>query len=108
MEFLSKSSGGNGPLFPRLFALELDKEIVVANKMGASSVSASFRRDVRDGVERQQWDDLSSIELGMSPSVFQKIGGPCDLSSDVEFMFKVIRNFIDDLFHPSGMLHRDG
>ncbi|GKC21849.1 RNA-directed DNA polymerase, eukaryota [Tanacetum coccineum] len=29
--------------FPRLFALELDKEIVVANKMGASSVSASFR-----------------------------------------------------------------
>ncbi|GKA67564.1 hypothetical protein Tco_0767481, partial [Tanacetum coccineum] len=47
--------------FPRLFALELDKEIVVANKMGASSVSASFRRDVRDGAERQQWDDLSSI-----------------------------------------------
>ncbi|GKB58376.1 RNA-directed DNA polymerase, eukaryota [Tanacetum coccineum] len=33
----------------------------VANKMGASSVSASFRRDVRDGAERQQWDDLSSI-----------------------------------------------
>ncbi|GKE05752.1 hypothetical protein Tco_1397770 [Tanacetum coccineum] len=29
--------------FPRLFALELDKEIVVANKIGASSVSASFR-----------------------------------------------------------------
>ncbi|GJX51242.1 hypothetical protein Tco_0278087 [Tanacetum coccineum] len=26
-----------GSLFPRLFALELDKEIVVANKMGASS-----------------------------------------------------------------------
>ncbi|GKB18420.1 hypothetical protein Tco_0852343, partial [Tanacetum coccineum] len=32
--------------FSRLFALELDKEIVVANKMGASSVSASFRRDI--------------------------------------------------------------
>ncbi|GJY95244.1 RNA-directed DNA polymerase, eukaryota [Tanacetum coccineum] len=46
--------------FPRLFALELDKEIVVANKMGASSVSASFRRDVFDRAERQQWDDLSS------------------------------------------------
>ncbi|GKB57502.1 hypothetical protein Tco_0913688 [Tanacetum coccineum] len=38
-----------------------NKEIVVANKMGDSSVSASFRRDVRDGAERQQWDDLSSI-----------------------------------------------
>ncbi|GJX11796.1 hypothetical protein Tco_0201655 [Tanacetum coccineum] len=51
--------------FPRLFALELDKEIVVANKMGASSVSASFRRDVRDGAERfrqkKQWRALSSI-----------------------------------------------
>ncbi|GJS93596.1 hypothetical protein Tco_0800564 [Tanacetum coccineum] len=54
--------------FPRLFALELDKEIVVANKMGASSVSASFRRDVRDGAERQQWDDLSSILNSVCPS----------------------------------------
>ncbi|GKG50034.1 hypothetical protein Tco_0518808, partial [Tanacetum coccineum] len=58
--------------FPRLFALELDKEIVVANKMRASSVSVSFRRDVRDGAERQQWDDLSSnYELGC-PLVFQR------------------------------------
>ncbi|GKB53636.1 RNA-directed DNA polymerase, eukaryota [Tanacetum coccineum] len=39
---------------------------VVANKMGASSVSASFRRDVRDGAERQQWDDLSSIMNSVS------------------------------------------
>ncbi|GKD50301.1 hypothetical protein Tco_1279277 [Tanacetum coccineum] len=53
--------------FPRLFALELDKEIVVANKMGASSVSASFRRDVRDGADRQQWDDLSSIMNSVGP-----------------------------------------
>ncbi|GJU65475.1 hypothetical protein Tco_1247310 [Tanacetum coccineum] len=44
--------------FPRLFALELDKEIVVANKMRASSVSASFRRDVRDGAERIYWEEV--------------------------------------------------
>ncbi|GJV94689.1 hypothetical protein Tco_1546266 [Tanacetum coccineum] len=37
------------------------KEIVVANKMRASSVSASFRRDVRDGAERQQWDDFLQL-----------------------------------------------
>ncbi|GJZ33226.1 RNA-directed DNA polymerase, eukaryota, partial [Tanacetum coccineum] len=61
-------------LFPRLFALELDKEIVVVNKMRASSVSASFRRDVRDEAERQQWDDLSSIMSRLS-SRLPKIGG---------------------------------
>ncbi|GJZ82611.1 retrovirus-related pol polyprotein from transposon TNT 1-94 [Tanacetum coccineum] len=86
--------------FPRLFALELDKEIVVANKMGASSVSASFRRDVRDGAERQQWDDLSSI-LNLVVLSSSKDRWTCDLSGDGEFKVKVIRNFIDDLFLPS-------
>ncbi|GJS23189.1 RNA-directed DNA polymerase, eukaryota, partial [Tanacetum coccineum] len=86
--------------FPHLFALELDKEIVVANKMGASSVSASFRRDVRDGAERQQWDDLSSIMNSVVLSS-SKDRWTCDLSGDGEFKVKVIRNFIDDLFLPS-------
>ncbi|GJS33077.1 RNA-directed DNA polymerase, eukaryota [Tanacetum coccineum] len=86
--------------FPRLFALELDKEIVVANKMRASSVSASFRRDVRDGAERQQWDDLSSIMNSVVLSS-SKDRWTCDLSGDGEFKVKVIRNFIDDLFLPS-------
>ncbi|GKD03336.1 hypothetical protein Tco_1178310, partial [Tanacetum coccineum] len=70
--------------FPRLFALELDKEIVVANKMGASSVSASFRRDVRDGAEWQQWDDLSSIMNSVVLSS-SKDRWTCDLSGDGEF-----------------------
>ncbi|GKB64945.1 RNA-directed DNA polymerase, eukaryota [Tanacetum coccineum] len=86
--------------FPRLFALELDKEIVVANKMGASSVLTSFRRDVRDGAERQQWDDLSSI-LNSVVLSSSKDRWTCDLSGDGEFKVKVIRNFIDDLFLPS-------
>nr|GEU30160.1 RNA-directed DNA polymerase, eukaryota [Tanacetum cinerariifolium] len=47
--------------FPRLFALEMDKVPTVASKLGSSSVDASFRRSVRDGVERQQWDDLISV-----------------------------------------------
>ncbi|GJV69854.1 hypothetical protein Tco_1485363 [Tanacetum coccineum] len=85
--------------FPRLFALELDKEIVVANKMGASSVSASFRQDVRDGAE-QQWDDLSSI-MNLVVLSSSKDRWTCDLSGDGEFKVKVIRNFIDDLFLPS-------
>nr|GFA08119.1 hypothetical protein [Tanacetum cinerariifolium] len=40
--------------FPRLFALEMDKESMVASKLGSSSVDASFRRSVRERVERQQ------------------------------------------------------
>ncbi|GKE20120.1 hypothetical protein Tco_1431632, partial [Tanacetum coccineum] len=42
--------------FPRLFALEIDKEASVAAKLGASSVAASFRRVVKDGIEGQQSD----------------------------------------------------
>nr|GEX53438.1 RNA-directed DNA polymerase, eukaryota [Tanacetum cinerariifolium] len=86
--------------FPCLFALELHKEIVVANKMGAFSVSASFCRDVRDRAERQQRDDLSSILSSVVLSSF-KDRWTCDLSGDGEFKVKVIRNFIDDLFLPS-------
>ncbi|GJT73640.1 RNA-directed DNA polymerase, eukaryota [Tanacetum coccineum] len=67
---------------------------------GASSVLASFRRDVRDGAERQQWDDLSSI-LNSVVLSSSKDRWTCDLSGDGEFKVKVIRNFIDDLFLPS-------
>ncbi|GJT87385.1 kinase-like domain-containing protein [Tanacetum coccineum] len=64
------------------------------------SVSASFHRDVRDGAERQQWDDLSSI-LNLVVLSSSKDRWTCDLSGDGEFKVKVIRNFIDDLFLPS-------
>nr|GEV78219.1 RNA-directed DNA polymerase, eukaryota [Tanacetum cinerariifolium] len=37
---------------PRMFALERDKQISVAAKWGASSFDASFRRQIRDGIER--------------------------------------------------------
>ncbi|GJW41339.1 RNA-directed DNA polymerase, eukaryota, partial [Tanacetum coccineum] len=41
-------------IFPRLFCLfELDKEILVANKIGASSDHSFFRRDVLDRSERK-------------------------------------------------------
>ncbi|PWA57610.1 transmembrane protein [Artemisia annua] len=38
--------------FPRMYALELEKDISVANKLGGRSIDVSFRRRVRDGVER--------------------------------------------------------
>ncbi|GJY90607.1 RNA-directed DNA polymerase, eukaryota [Tanacetum coccineum] len=86
--------------FPRLFALEIDKEASVAAKLGASSVAASFRRVVRDGIEGQQWSDLSSLVASVSLSV-SKDRWLCDLSSDGEFKVKAVRNYLDDLLLPS-------
>nr|GEX25166.1 RNA-directed DNA polymerase, eukaryota, reverse transcriptase zinc-binding domain protein [Tanacetum cinerariifolium] len=43
-------------LFPRIYALETNKDALVAEKL--HSVSASFRRDVRGGVEASQLDLL--------------------------------------------------
>ncbi|GJZ83107.1 hypothetical protein Tco_0648280 [Tanacetum coccineum] len=41
--------------YPRLFALERIKDVSVAVKCGDVSLDGSFRRQVRDGYERQQW-----------------------------------------------------
>ncbi|PWA40481.1 hypothetical protein CTI12_AA562300 [Artemisia annua] len=67
--------------FPRLFALETDKDASVAVKLGAGSIASSFRREVRDGVERHQWSDLISIvdSVFLSSSKDRWI---CDLSGD--------------------------
>ncbi|GKC72444.1 hypothetical protein Tco_1118327 [Tanacetum coccineum] len=65
--------------------------------MGASFGLSSFCRDVRDGAERAV-DDLSSI-LMFSLSSFQN-RWTCELSGIESSRFKVIINFIDDLFSP--------
>ncbi|GKB28976.1 RNA-directed DNA polymerase, eukaryota, reverse transcriptase zinc-binding domain protein [Tanacetum coccineum] len=86
--------------FPRLFALEMDKEVLVAVKLGASSVADSFRRGVRDGTERQQWSDLSSLVASVS-LLSSKDRWICDLTGDGEFKVKAVHNSLDDLFLPS-------
>nr|GFA79244.1 RNA-directed DNA polymerase, eukaryota, reverse transcriptase zinc-binding domain protein [Tanacetum cinerariifolium] len=86
--------------FPRLFALELDKDISVAAKWSAPSFDASFRRQVRDGVERNQWSALlhmlGTITLSSSPDRYF-----CDLNGDGAYRVKDIRSELDDLFLPS-------
>nr|GEY92011.1 RNA-directed DNA polymerase, eukaryota [Tanacetum cinerariifolium] len=86
--------------FPRIYALEGIKEVSVAAKWGAPSFDESFRRQVRDGVESQQWSELLSL-LGtfiFSPSSDRWI---CDLNGDGMFRVKDIRSYLDDLFLPS-------
>ncbi|GJX96365.1 hypothetical protein Tco_0352163 [Tanacetum coccineum] len=92
---LLKSKG-----FPRLFALETDKEATVAAKLGASSTDVSFRMAVRDGAERQQWSDLNSLSGSVSLSS-SKDRWICDLTGDGDFRVKEVRNTLDDLFLPS-------
>nr|GEV11288.1 RNA-directed DNA polymerase, eukaryota [Tanacetum cinerariifolium] len=86
--------------FPRLVALDSNKQVSVTSKWAASGFNASFRREIRDGVERQQWTDMLSI-LGtviLSPSFDRWI---CDLNGDGTFRVKDIRAILDDMFLPS-------
>nr|GEV24524.1 RNA-directed DNA polymerase, eukaryota, reverse transcriptase zinc-binding domain protein [Tanacetum cinerariifolium] len=85
--------------FPRLFALETDKNVSVADKLVAGVVS-SFRRPVRGGREQQQWLDLASILATVSLS---SVGDrwTCNLSGDGSFRVRDVRNYIDAIFLPS-------
>nr|GEV10126.1 RNA-directed DNA polymerase, eukaryota [Tanacetum cinerariifolium] len=86
-------------LFPRLFALKLDKEVLVADKMKAV-VGHSFRRPVRAGSEHQQMVDLNSLLESVSLSQSHDRWF-CDLIGDGEFRVKEVRNILDNLFLPS-------
>ncbi|GJS03117.1 putative RNA-directed DNA polymerase, eukaryota, reverse transcriptase zinc-binding domain protein [Tanacetum coccineum] len=86
--------------FPRLFALETDKLASVAVKWEAPSFGHSFRRQARDGVEREQWLDLLSMldTVTLSSSIDRWV---CDLNGEGEFRVKDIRSSLDDLLLPS-------
>nr|GFA73724.1 RNA-directed DNA polymerase, eukaryota, reverse transcriptase zinc-binding domain protein [Tanacetum cinerariifolium] len=87
-------------LFPCLFALELNKEVTVDDKVHGV-VSSSFRRPVRAaGSEYQHLTDLNLLmeSVSLSQSCDRWI---CDLSGDEEFRAKEVGNFLDNLFLPS-------
>ncbi|GJT91338.1 hypothetical protein Tco_1080183 [Tanacetum coccineum] len=48
-------------LFPRMFALELNKNATVSSKLNASSLDNSFRRKARSGIEKMQLNSLVVI-----------------------------------------------
>ncbi|GJY22668.1 RNA-directed DNA polymerase, eukaryota, reverse transcriptase zinc-binding domain protein [Tanacetum coccineum] len=48
-------------LFPRMFALELNKNATVSSKLNASSLDNSFRRKARSGIEEMQLNSLVEI-----------------------------------------------
>nr|GEV08340.1 RNA-directed DNA polymerase, eukaryota [Tanacetum cinerariifolium] len=78
----------------------MDKEASVATKLGSPSIDESFRRPVRDGVERFQWRDLYEVidSVTLSSSNDRWV---CDLSGDGEFRVKEVRFKLDYIFLPS-------
>nr|GEV01318.1 RNA-directed DNA polymerase, eukaryota, reverse transcriptase zinc-binding domain protein [Tanacetum cinerariifolium] len=85
--------------FPRLFALEMEKEVSVAVEMGASVVD-SFRKAVRDETKRHQMLGPNSMLESVSLSSAQD-RWICDLFGDGEFRVQEVRNILDDLFLPA-------
>ncbi|GJS03179.1 RNA-directed DNA polymerase, eukaryota [Tanacetum coccineum] len=85
--------------FPRLFALEMNRQISVKDKL-AAALDSSFRRPVRGGVEKDQLTGLAAIldTVSLSPSLDRWV---CSLSSDGDFCVKDARTNIDDMFLPS-------
>ncbi|GJZ89679.1 RNA-directed DNA polymerase, eukaryota, reverse transcriptase zinc-binding domain protein, partial [Tanacetum coccineum] len=81
-------------LFPRMFALELNKNATVSSKLNASSLENSFRRKARSGIEEMQLNSLAEISR-MATLV------PCEdryvwtLESDEVFSVASIRKEID-------------
>ncbi|GKD41149.1 RNA-directed DNA polymerase, eukaryota, partial [Tanacetum coccineum] len=85
-------------LFPRLFALENNKNCSVAEKL-QGSITLSFRRSVRGGVESQQLEALQDL-LGsviLSDSIDRWVW---DLNGDGIFRVKDARNLLDEFFLP--------
>nr|GEU41956.1 RNA-directed DNA polymerase, eukaryota [Tanacetum cinerariifolium] len=84
--------------FPRLFALDLNKDCSVADKLN-NYVELSFRRTVRGGIEQHQMSDLVSMleSIVLSSSNDRWV---CGLSNDGDFKVKDIRIFLDHLILP--------
>ncbi|GKA57439.1 RNA-directed DNA polymerase, eukaryota, partial [Tanacetum coccineum] len=82
--------------FLRLFALEENKVISVADKLH-SSISSSFRRPVRGGEEAQQLDQFSVILDSVSLSNMDD-RWYWDLNGDGVFLVKDVRSLLDEVF----------
>ncbi|GKB67695.1 RNA-directed DNA polymerase, eukaryota [Tanacetum coccineum] len=85
-------------LFPRLYALENNKECLVAEKM-QGSITGSFRRSVRGGVESQQLEHLQVlIEAVVLSNADDR--WVWDLNGEGTFHVKDARKIMDDFFLP--------
>ncbi|GJY72319.1 hypothetical protein Tco_0476022 [Tanacetum coccineum] len=85
-------------LFPRIYALEVNKNCSVAEKL-QSSVSSSLRRSVRGGAENSQ---LTLLQEYIEGSILSNMEDRWvwDLNGEGVFCVKDVRNLLDDCFLP--------
>ncbi|GJT79180.1 RNA-directed DNA polymerase, eukaryota, reverse transcriptase zinc-binding domain protein [Tanacetum coccineum] len=82
-------------VFPRIYALEVNKHISVAFKFEQTSLASSLRRMPPSGIEFEQWDHLlDSLEgVMLSPSEDR---WSWDLNGSGEFSVASARRYIDN------------
>ncbi|GJT19431.1 RNA-directed DNA polymerase, eukaryota, reverse transcriptase zinc-binding domain protein [Tanacetum coccineum] len=86
--------------YPRLYPLELQKDIIVAEKLGHSSLVFSFRRHPRGGAEEEQLHSLlSCIDYIVLPQIPDR--WVWSLSSSRDFFVKSVRTLLDDSLLPN-------
>ncbi|GJZ82878.1 RNA-directed DNA polymerase, eukaryota [Tanacetum coccineum] len=87
-------------VFPRLYALECNKQVSVAVKLSEGSLTDSFRREPRGGIEEEQLllfsNKLASVTLANSNDRWIWL-----LDSSGEFLVKSVRSYIDDTLLPT-------
>ncbi|GKB38179.1 RNA-directed DNA polymerase, eukaryota [Tanacetum coccineum] len=99
----SKKYGGLGEvpfneLFPRLYALENNKECSVVVKM-QGEIDSSFRRHVRGGVETQQLENIQDL---VRSKVLSNVDDrwAWDLNGGGDFCVKDARDLVDEVLLP--------
>ncbi|GJV71267.1 hypothetical protein Tco_1491262 [Tanacetum coccineum] len=80
--------------FPRVFALDTCKEIMVGNKMLQPSLTSSFRRPPRGGAELTQTEDLTNLMHAVSLNHMQD-WWIWDLNVLGDFSVASVRNYIE-------------
>ncbi|GJS10251.1 RNA-directed DNA polymerase, eukaryota [Tanacetum coccineum] len=87
-------------VFPRLYALECNKQVSVAVKLSEGSLTDSFRREPRGGIEEEQLlllsNKLTTVTLANSNDRWIWL-----LDSSGEFLVKSVRSYIDDTLLPT-------
>ncbi|GKC78858.1 hypothetical protein Tco_1129632, partial [Tanacetum coccineum] len=85
-------------LFPRLYALENNKECSVAVKM-QGEIDSSFRRHVRGGVETQQLENIQDL---VRSKVLSNVDDrwAWDLNGDGDFCVKDARDLVEEVLLP--------
>nr|GEY47068.1 RNA-directed DNA polymerase, eukaryota, reverse transcriptase zinc-binding domain protein [Tanacetum cinerariifolium] len=81
--------------FPRIYALETEKEVTVNSKMSDTRLENSLRRSIRGGVEQVQFNELSDMLQSVSLMPYSD-RWVWSLEGSGEFSVTSIQNIIDD------------